>query len=274
MTIRTSAVSLAAALAAIFAAPLVHAAEPGGKLPYGLRSAELLPLQSGPDRTTVTAVRLVLEPGWKTYWRSPGDTGVPASFDWSASTNLAEAQPLWPRPEVIDSAGERTLGYHDELVLPIRIAAADADRPVGLKLSMDFGLCEEICVPARVDLAASATHPDDLPAGPDPQLAAALARVPDRGDDSVTCTLTPIDDGVQVAATVTDAGPDSTAALELMQDGVWVSQAEISRADGRMTAVADFVAPSGKPFPLDTNKLRLTLIAPDDAVEYQGCVRS
>lgn len=265
---------LAAALVVLFAAPMVQAADPARPaLPHGLRSAELLAMQRGPDGAPVTAIRLVLEPGWKTYWRSPGDTGVPPSFDWSASSNLAGAQPMWPRPEVIESAGERTLGYHDELVLPVRIAPAHSDRPVGLKLSMDFGLCENVCVPAHVDLAAPVAHPDDLPR-PDPQLAAALARVPVRGGDPVTCTVTPIADGMQVAASVAHAGRETTAALELMQDGVWVSQAEISRANGRLTAVADFVPPSGQPFALDADKLRLTLIAPDKAVEYQGCVPS
>ncbi len=232
----------------------------------GLVSAELLPVQTAPDGSRLTAVHLILEPGWKTYWRSPGDTGVPPRFDWTGSANMADARPVWPRPEVIVSGGERTLGYHDELVLPVRITPAQADAPVDLKLALDFGLCRDICVPAHVTLTASSED-----AAPDPRIAAALARVPvpARG---LVCDVSDIADGVQVTARV--AAPvraGETAALELAQDGVWVSQPEMSRDGDLLTAAADFVAPSGKPFALDPGKLRLTLIHDGGAVEYQGC---
>ena len=238
----------------------------GGVTP-GLVSVELLPVQTAPDGSRMTAVHLVLEPGWKTYWRTPGDTGVPPHFDWTGSTNMADARPVWPRPEVIVSGGERTLGYHDELVLPVRITSARADAPVDLKLALDFGLCRDICVPAHVTLNASSSD-----AAPDPRIAAALARVPVPAS-GLECELSDIADGVQVTAHVAaPARPGETAALELAQDDVWkFAQPQMSRDGDLLTAAADFVAPTGKPFALNTGKLRLTLIHDGGAVEYQGC---
>ncbi|MBV0890782.1 hypothetical protein KTN05_02825 [Paracoccus sp. Z118] len=257
--------------AALGHAGAAHASEShvGEPPPPGLTSAELLPVQTAPDGSRMTALRLVLEPGWKTYWRSPGDSGVPPEFDWSGSANLAGAQPLWPRPEVIDSGGERTLGYHDELLLPIRLTPQAAGEPVALDVRLNFGLCEDVCVPARVRLAA-APEGD----GFDPRIAEALARVPAAGEGALTCHVTDIADGVQVAATIPEAGAGAAAAMELMQDGIWVSQAELTEQGGQVTAVADFVAPSGKPFPLDTDKLRVTLISAGGAVEYRGCAET
>lgn len=277
------------ALGAALALPALAA--PATELPRGLASAELLPGYINAEGAQVAALRLVLEPGWKTYWRSPGDSGIPPQFDWSQSGNLAAATARWPVPEVIDSAGERTLGYHDSLTLPIIITPAKEGQPVKLAVTVDFGLCRDICVPAH--LALSATEPP-APA-PDPAIAAALAEVPVPQSTGPTCHLTEIEDGMRVTATLPadpPAAPISSgvaprlamaeasdpempaAAIELGQDGVWVSQPELSRDGGRLTATADLVAPSGKPFPVDPAKLRLTVIADGKAVEYQGCAGS
>lgn len=255
--------------AALLSAALIPVSALAGGVTPGLVAAELLPVETMADGTQLTAVHLVLEPGWKTYWRSPGDTGVPPHFDWAGSMNLVVARPVWPRPEVIESEGERTLGYHDELVLPVLITTDQPGAPVDLKLALDFGLCLDICVPAHVELAATTA---DGSATPDPRIAAALGRVPAKGQGELDCTVSDIADGVQVTAHVAaPARAGEAVALELAQDHVWVSQPELSRDGNRLTAAADFVAPSGKPFPLDTDKLRLTLIHAGGAVEYQGC---
>lgn len=246
---------------------LSPALAPADELPPGLAEAELLPAHATPGGTWMTALRLQLAPGWKTYWRSPGDSGVPPQFDWTGAVNLGGATLHWPRPEVIESAGERTLGYHEALVLPIELTPADAGAPVEGSVRIDLGLCLNVCVPVHLSL--------DLPAAadaPDPRIEAALAKVPETVEAALRCTLSDIPDGVQVAASVEGAlDADTAAALELADPGVWVSAPELSGTGGRLTAVADFVPPSGKPFPLDPTGVRLTLIGPEGAVEYQGC---
>lgn len=236
--------------------------------PPGLVSAELMPGWTTAEGHRMTALRLELEPGWKTYWRSPGDAGVPPRFDWQGSQNLGTARVLWPRPEVIDSGGERTLGYHDRLVLPIEITPADPGQPIEPRVVVDFGLCLDICVPAQVVLTAP--PPGDAP---DPAIQAALARQPRVSDQQPDCRVQPIKDGMQVTATLPEAestrGED--VAMELADEDIWVSAPQTSSTGGRMVAQADFVAASGKPFPLDPAALRLTLIGTDDAVEFTGC---
>ncbi|MGI9404083.1 MAG: protein-disulfide reductase DsbD domain-containing protein [Hyphomicrobium sp.] len=124
----------------------------------------------------LAGVELQMPEGWKTYWRSPGDAGgVPPSFDWSKSENLASAQVLYPAPKrFTDSIGD-TVGYKNMVVFPVRLEAKDPTKPIGLRLALDYGVCKEICIPADAVLALDIAA--DAPPVPR-QLAAALERVP------------------------------------------------------------------------------------------------
>jgi DsbC/DsbD-like thiol-disulfide interchange protein len=122
----------------------------------------------------LAAVELVLAPGFKTYWRTPGDSGVPPTFDWSASTNVASVEPLWPAPARFEDAGGVSYGYHDGLVLPVRVQARDRGAPVRLAGAVDYGVCKDICIPARAVLALTLSGAGRAPAA----VAHALARVP------------------------------------------------------------------------------------------------
>lgn len=261
------AVVSALALAALSLLPLAAHAD---ALPPGLERAEILSGPPQPDGSRLVALHLDLTPGWKTYWRSPGETGVAPVFDWTAAQNLGGAEPLWPRPEIIESDGTTALGFHDALVLPIRLTPAADGAPVAGQVAVDLGLCLNICVPAHVRLALP---PVDAPA--DPRVQAALALAPDQGAEPVTCTVTEIADGMRVTAALT--APEATrdaAAMELVPGEAWVSQPEIAEANGKLTATADFVGPTGKPFALDPGAVRLTLVGAGGAVEYQGCAAS
>ncbi|CAM5763197.1 protein involved in C cytochrome biogenesis [Labrys miyagiensis] len=90
-----------------------------------------------------------LDEGWKTYWRSPGDAGIPPTFDWSKSENLGGVAVLWPAPSRFDDEGGSSAVYKDDVVLPLKVTAADPTRPVRLVLSLDYAICHEICVPAK-----------------------------------------------------------------------------------------------------------------------------
>ncbi|MEQ1712120.1 MAG: protein-disulfide reductase DsbD domain-containing protein [Hyphomicrobium sp.] len=124
----------------------------------------------------VAGVEIETKPDWKTYWRNPGDAGVPPAFDWSKSTNVAKATVLYPAPRrLVDKSGV-TIGYLGRVMFPVLITPSDPSKPVSLKLAVDYGVCKEICVPAQaeltLDIAAGAAVP--LPSG----LAAALDSVP------------------------------------------------------------------------------------------------
>lgn len=101
-----------------------------------------------------------LKPGWKVYWRSPGDAGYPPSVDWQGSTNLRAAELRWPLPHRFEVLGLQTVGYKDEVVLPVTARLAEPGGPLALRGSVDYLVCDAVCIPQQATLALS------LPAGP------------------------------------------------------------------------------------------------------------
>lgn len=236
------------------------------ELPPGIRSARLLPGWTDGDGNRISAFELQLEPGWKTYWRKPGDSGLPPEFDWQASTNLAEITLHWPAPEAIVSGDETTLGYHDLLVLPFTAEPADPTRPVELAAAVEFGVCEKICVPAYLELRAPAPGETATP-----EITLALEKMPRPSAVRPDCTARDIEDGVQLSVLLPMASVE-LAAMEMQgQPDVWVSSAQLEPKDQGTRATADFVPPSGKPFNLDPSRVLMTILSPDGATEIQGC---
>jgi DsbC/DsbD-like thiol-disulfide interchange protein len=95
-------------------------------------------------------VAFQIQPGWKTYWRTPGDSGVPPRFDFSKSENIEAVTVMWPAPSKFDDgAGGYSMGYHDQVVLPLRIVAKNADKPVTLRAEINYAVCEKICIPVE-----------------------------------------------------------------------------------------------------------------------------
>jgi suppressor for copper-sensitivity B len=134
---------------------------------------------TGSSTQVDVGLQLRLTPGWHTYWRSPGDAGIPPVIDWKGSENFAGAKIAWPAPKRLPSlAGLETVGYEDGVVLPIVVRLAHPGAPLRLHAEVDYASCKDICIPyhASLDLA--------LPAGlarPGPEaplLAEARALVP------------------------------------------------------------------------------------------------
>jgi DsbC/DsbD-like thiol-disulfide interchange protein len=117
-----------------------------------------------------------LQPGWKTYWRTPGDSGVPPRFDFSKSDNIEAVTILWPAPTKFpDGAGGNSLGYQKHVVLPLRIVVKSPDKPVTLRALINYAVCEKLCVPveAKVELPFTSVASTE-----DGTLSAALDTVP------------------------------------------------------------------------------------------------
>src|SRR3954454_14461913 len=130
--------------------------------------------RSGP--VMLGGIALQLQPGWKTYWRTPGDSGVPPRFDFSKSENVEAVTILWPAPTKFDDgAGGHSLGYHDQTVLPLRIVTKNADTPVTLRAEISYAVCEKICIPvdAKAELPFTSVASTE-----DSTLFAALDTVP------------------------------------------------------------------------------------------------
>jgi DsbC/DsbD-like thiol-disulfide interchange protein len=122
-----------------------------------------LQLVAGARTETTADFGLVIDlaPGWKTYWRTPGDSGVPPRFDTGASRNVASLAVDYPAPHRFGDADAPSLGYAGRVVLPIRVSLAKAGDPARLTLNVQLGLCKEICIPLMESLSAdTAVRPD------------------------------------------------------------------------------------------------------------------
>ena len=115
--------------------------------------ASVLDPTGGASAKLYAGVHIQLTSGWKTYWRQPGEAGVPPSFDWAGSENLGEARVLYPVPHRIVDAGMTSLGYKSEVVFPVEIVPRALDKPVALKLAIEYGVCKDICIPAEARLS-------------------------------------------------------------------------------------------------------------------------
>ena len=122
---------------------------------------------------------LTLDEGWKTYWRMPGDAGVPPQFDWSKSRNVKSVTVLWPAPMRMTDAGGETVGYKGRVVFPLDIIAEQAGKPVDLMLEAFLGVCDVICIPVKLDMSLiqATTAPADASL-----IAAFAARVPEKAN--------------------------------------------------------------------------------------------
>lgn len=130
----------------------------------------------GDDGATLRAgIELRLARGWKTYWRYPGDSGIPPRFDFSKSRNVKSVAVRWPTPQRLSDESGTSIGYKHDLIFPLDVVPEDRSKPVTLSLAIDYGVCEKICVPvdARAELTISGK-----PTQQDAHIAAADARVP------------------------------------------------------------------------------------------------
>lgn len=98
-------------------------------------------------------LEIEMEPGWKTYWKVPGDAGIPPTLDFSASTNVKNVEILWPAPTRYGDNVSQLLGYKDWVTFPIRVIPQKADQAVNLVLDANVGLCSDLCVPVQANLS-------------------------------------------------------------------------------------------------------------------------
>ena len=215
-----------------------------------------------------------MKPGWKIYWRSPGDAGFPPSPDWSGSENLGDARLLWPAPHRFSVLGLETMGYTVEVVLPVVVAPFEPGKPIRLAGRVRYLTCEEICVPYEAKLALA------LPAGPETSSLQAglieqfLQRVPSTSENA----------GLQIMRVTVEGSPPAQALrLSVVADtplatpdvfvegprGVAFGAPEVRLGSDRRSALMRIAVstPKGKPIDLAGESIRLTLVDGERALE-------
>jgi len=245
----------------------------GGFSAEDVADFQMLPGWRTENGTYMTALRITLAPGWKTYWRAPGDSGIPPRFDWDGSRNLSAVQFHWPTPDVFHQNGMRTVGYKNELVLPIELTPKQVGRDVTLRASIELGVCEDICMPISVRVSA-----DLQGAGAaDPRIKAAMKARPDTAQEAgmrdIACAVEPIADGLRLTATIDmpKLGKEEIAVFELPDQTIWVAEASANRQGRTLTATTEMVPPSNAPFMLDRSQVRITVMGAGRAVDILGC---
>lgn len=237
-----------------------------------LLQASLLPGWRMEDGHHMAGLALDLAAGWKTYWRRPGEAGIPPQFDWTGSQNVKSVRIHWPSPVVFHTNGMLTVGYKGGVVLPLEVVPIDPNLPIHLQTRVDMGICKDICMPAHVNVSADLAAPGGDEAG----IRAALKARPESGGQAgvagVSCTVEPITDGLRLTASIAmPARGQEEVVFEPSDPAIWVAEAVTTRQAGVLTSVTEMVASSGAPFALDRSGLRLTVLGDGRAVEILGC---
>jgi DsbC/DsbD-like thiol-disulfide interchange protein len=171
-----------------------------------------------------------LTPGAITYWRDPGESGVPPTFDFSGSDNAAQIEPVFPAPKRIkEQDGSEAFGYDADVVFPLKVKARDPARPVTLALNANYAVCEKLCLPARASLTLT------LPAAASPyatRVEAALAAAPRAVAPEAFGTLTGDGASGWRLCAPHEAGPARDLFVEAPQ-GWWVTAATAAADKGR-----------------------------------------
>lgn len=220
----------------------------------------------------MAGLRIDMADGWKTYWRAPGDAGIPPQVTWGGSENIDGVAFYWPTPEVFDQSGMRSIGYHGSVTVPIEIFP-NYKGEIRLKGELDIGVCEEICVPATFSF--DTVIPSD--GKRNAAISASLLNQPLTADEAgvgaVTCTLKPIDGGMQITTVAALAATSEAEAiiLETADPFVWISEPKVTRTPTHITATSDLIHANGDAFAVDRSGIRMTVLSRGRAVDIQGC---
>jgi suppressor for copper-sensitivity B len=236
---------------------------------------------TGTLREIPAGLHIRLDPHWKTYWRSPGDAGLPPALDWTGSDNLGTATLAYPAPHRFQLFGLETYGYETEVVFPLTLPVAQPGQPQHLALAATVLVCSDICIPASFHFAL------DLPAGPaspDPEAANLIDRyantVPGDGSAAglaigpVAATAAGPNGGLRIEATAREP----FEAPDLFVEGVpgdAFAAPRITTSEGgrRLVAEIDRIQAAEDPPPaLSGTPVVLTLVDGPRSVEAKATV--
>ncbi|QPH52307.1 protein-disulfide reductase DsbD domain-containing protein [Pontivivens ytuae] len=237
----------------------------------------ILPGWQMADGRYLAGVEITLGPGWKTYWRQPGEGGIPPIFDWSASDNVASVEAVWPTPDIFDTYGMRTLGYSDRVVFPMMLTPVDATEPVRATLAMSYGVCSDICIPAQAEAANTLTRGEPVNVS---VLSAALdARAigpESAGVTGTSCNVAPQGEyaySIEASIGFSEAAPGNLVAVfEVPEPDLWIGTPQAAPRGDTLTAQARMDWFGDGPLALVRDDIRITLIEPGvRSIEISGC---
>jgi DsbC/DsbD-like thiol-disulfide interchange protein len=219
----------------------------------------------------LAGLEIKLAPGAITYWRDPGDAGLPPTFDFSGSTNLASAEPVFPAPKRIpESDGGVAYGYDSAVTFPIRVVSADAAKPVMLALAVHYAVCEKVCLPAQARLSLALPVKTTSPNAGAVEAALALAPEP-KTLAELGASLAPIDAASWRFCAPAQPGSARDLFVEA-PEGWWMTTQSEPPSDGRACFHIGLGGkPDGAKLPVEA---RLTLTGGASPVETRATFAS
>ena len=241
----------------------------------GLKSVDIIRGWRQSDDIHIAAINIKLEDGWKTYWRVPGIGGIAPILNWEKSKNIKNISQIWPTPNIYNEYGLQTIGYKDELLLPLQIQPIDKKQPIHLSITIDFGICSDVCVP--IQTSVEERLPERTSIGKK-NILDTLEKAILSGNKSpfkiVKCNIVPIKDGFEVNAFLeglTSFDKDTLGVVEypVKQNG-WINQ-KASLVSGNQLNVHATVYNKSIHF-IDRSDLTLTIFTKNKAFEFDGCI--
>ena len=232
-------------------------------------------LDGGPtaDGRHLAGLRIELALGWKTYWRIPGETGIPPLFDFGESGNVRSVDITWPKPQVFTESGMTSIGYEDGVVLPIYVVPRDTISPLRLQGNVDLGICRNICIPVTVEFAGVLASESDR----SPDIAAALAQTPWSADEAgvrtAECALESTAKGARltVRLALPNAGGTESVMIESGESDLWIPYPHAKRTGGELIASTMLMPDGNGTVALDRSRVLITVLGQDRVVEIHGC---
>lgn len=263
--------SLALLAMAVSAAPVTAQGLFGQKTDYA--SVYLHSGRAMEDGGRKAALRVELKSGWKTYWRNPGDTGIPPHFDWAGSANLKAVAIAWPTPIVFDTYGSRTIGYKERMILPLLLTPDNPAKPISVRLNFTYGICRDICIPAQQDIALEIAPgaPEDGGYFLDRAAATAPQSARNAGLVAHECKVEGAGEKRRFTAALSVNQPFLSTPVIVAEgpDGVWFGPVATSVRDGVLVGEGPVETEAGRW--IDRASLRLTVLGPERAVSLKGC---
>lgn len=219
---------------------------------------------AGADGRMKGVLEIDLQPGWKTYWKDPGASGIAPQIDVAASMNVDGAVFSFPAPNRFQEGDEVSIGYVEPVALPLTFAVGDPEKFTAIDADILLGICKEICVPVQARLSVT---PGGETGTADPVIAESFGRLPSVA--SAEFGLASLrEDGQSLVAEAALPADTQGADLFVVAPRGWQLGVPVLDTTGERPTFRIPVA--GRPTPGGTATFDYTLVVGEKAVEGQS----
>ena len=225
--------------------------------------------------THISGLKITLSPGWKTYWKQPGETGLVPHFDWTGSKNVSAVKVLWPHPSIFDEDNFQSIGYKNKVILPIEFTPLNLSKVIKPKLKITLGVCEDLCVPIsrvlRTKLRPSKTTIDQeiityynlLPKW----VSKAKIKHITCGVETRNNSLV-FESNIEMVSKIFNV---KAVAIELNQSKVWFDIPIFRAINSSLQVIAEIQNFDEGPLILDRSNIIITVLGDHKSIYFKGC---